>query len=280
MSERDDERVLVHIDGGVASVCLNRPDKRNALDPAMFLALADAAARLREIAGLRAVVLHGAGGSFCAGMDLEMISGALPDLNPPDAFAPEALMARSQGCANPWQQVAIAWRDLPVPVIAVIQDVAFGGGLQIALGADLRYVAPEARLSVMEVNWGLVPDMAGILLMSQLAAPDVVRELTFSGRVFRGDEAVSLGLATRACADPLAAAQAMAREFAQKSPDAIRAAKRLLNGALGRRADQVLQAEAHEQQRLIGSANQIEAVSARIGRRSPRFVVAQQPQTA
>jgi enoyl-CoA hydratase/carnithine racemase len=280
VSEPDDERVLVHIEGGVASVCLNRPDKRNALDPAMFLALADAAARLRETAGLRGVVLHGVGNSFCAGMDLEMMSGALPDLQPPDALAPEALTARSHGCANLWQQAAMGWRDMPVPVIAAIQDVAFGGGLQIALGADLRYVAPAARLSVMEVNWGLVPDMAGILLMSQLAAPDVVRELTFSGRVFRGDEAVLLGLATRACDDPLAAAHAMAREFAQKSPDAIRAAKRLLNGVLGRRADQVLQAESYEQQRLIGSANQIEAVSARIGGRNPRFVVAGQPQTA
>jgi enoyl-CoA hydratase/carnithine racemase len=248
VSEPDDERVLVHIEGGVASVCLNRPDKRNALDPAMFLALADAAARLRETAGLRGVVLHGVGNSFCAGMDLEMMSGALPDLQPPDALAPEALTARSHGCANLWQQAAMGWRDMPVPV--------------------------------MEVNWGLVPDMAGILLMSQLAAPDVVRELTFSGRVFRGDEAVLLGLATRACDDPLAAAHAMAREFAQKSPDAIRAAKRLLNGVLGRRADQVLQAESYEQQRLIGSANQIEAVSARIGGRNPRFVVAGQPQTA
>jgi enoyl-CoA hydratase/carnithine racemase len=279
VNDRNDDRVLVSIEGGVASVCLNRPDKRNALDPAMFSALADAAARLRETAGLRAVVLHGAGASFCAGMDLEMMAGALPDLRPPNALSAEALVPRSHGCANLWQQVAMAWRDMPVPVIAAIQDVAFGGGLQIALGADLRYVAPDARLSVMEVDWGLVPDMGGILLMSQLAAPDVVRELTFSGRVFRGDEAVQLGMATRVCPDPLAAAHATAREFAQKSPDAIRAAKRLLNGALGRRADQVLQSEAHEQRRLIGSANQIEAVSARIGARQPRFAVAGQPET-
>jgi enoyl-CoA hydratase/carnithine racemase len=279
VNDRKNDRVLVSIEGDVASVCLNRPDKRNALDPAMFSALADAAARLRETAGLRAVVLHGAGASFCAGMDLVMMSEALPDLRPPDALSPEALVPRSHGCANPWQQVVMAWRDMPVPVIAAIQDVAFGGGLQIALGADLRYVAPDARLSVMEVEWGLVPDMGGILLMSQLAAPDVVRELTFSGRVFRGDEAVQLGMATRVCADPLAAAHASAREFAQKSPDAIRAAKRLLNGALRRRADQVLQSEAHEQQRLFGSANQIEAVSARIGARQPRFALASQPQT-
>jgi enoyl-CoA hydratase/carnithine racemase len=283
VNDSNDDRVLVSVEGGVASVCLNRPDKRNALDPLMFSALADAAARVRDTAGLRAVVLHGAGASFCAGMDLAMMSGALPDLRPPDALSdalsPEALAPRSHGCANLWQHVAMAWRDMPVPVIAAIQDVAFGGGLQIALGADLRYVAPGARLSVMEVNWGLVPDMGGILLMSQLAASDVVRELTFSGRVFQGVEAMRLGLATRVCDDPLAAAYATAREFAQKSPDAIRAAKRLLNGVLGRRADQVLRSESYEQQRLIGSANQIEAVSARMGARDPRFAEAGQPQT-
>jgi enoyl-CoA hydratase/carnithine racemase len=181
------------------------------------------------------------------------------------------IMARTHGIANAAQQVAMVWREVPVPVIAAVHGVAFGGGLQVALGADIRLVAADTKLSVMEIKWGLVPDMGGMVLMRELARTDVVRELTFTGRVFSGEEAVSLGLATRVSADPLADALRMAHEIAQKSPDAIRAGKRLLNAAMAHSAADLLLAESMEQGRLIGSANQTEAVRANIERRVPCF---------
>ena len=260
-----DERVRVEVDGqGVAEVALVRADKMNALDTAMFEALIDAIARLRADVKVRAVVLHGEGRAFCAGLDKsmfqELAGGGVGDLVP-----------RTHGLANFWQQVAWGWRELPVPVIAAVHGVAFGGGLQIALGADVRIVHPQAQLSVMEIRWGLVPDMAGCVLLTELVRGDVARELTFSGRIVAGTEAVALGLATRASEDPLADARALARQIAARNPDAVRAAKRLFNTASPVDAARVLVAEAFEQQRLIGSANQREAVLAALEQRAPRF---------
>lgn len=265
----DGQRVRVEVDAqGVAEVALSRPDKMNALDPAMFRGIVDAIARLRADTRVRAVVLHGEGKAFCAGLDM----GSLQGMDDPQAAAAIGdLVPRTHGLANAWQQVAWGWRELPVPVVAAVQGAAFGGGLQVALGADIRCVHPEAKLSVMEVRWGLVPDMAGCVLMTELLRPDVARELTFSGRVVSGREAVQLGLATRLADDPLADAFALARQIAAQSPDAIRAAKRLFNGASPVDAARVLVAEAFEQQRLIGSANQREAVQAGLEKRAAVF---------
>ncbi|MGO4394971.1 crotonase/enoyl-CoA hydratase family protein [Variovorax sp. M-6] len=261
-----------HADG-VVELQLSRADKMNALDPAMFDALIDAGSRLCSDAGVRAVVLAGRGKAFCAGLDMQsferMGQGAGAVLG--EGAANADIMARTHGIANAAQQVAMVWRQVPVPVIAAVHGVAFGGGLQVALGADVRLVAPDTRLSVMEIKWGLVPDMGGIVLMRELARDDVVRELTFSGRIFSGEEAVALGFATRLAADPLAEALKMAHEIAQKSPDAIRAGKRLLNAAMGAGAAELLLAESLEQKALIGSANQTEAVRANVERRAPRF---------
>lgn len=262
-----DQRVRIEVDAtGVADVAMARADKMNALDTPMFEALIAAIAQLRADAQVRAVVLHGEGRAFCAGLDrsmFERIAGR-------DAGIGD-LVPRTQGLANFWQQVAWGWRELPVPVIAAVQGAAFGGGLQIALGADVRCVHPQAQLSVMEVKWGLVPDMAGCVLLTELTRPDVARELTFSGRIVAGTEAVSLGLATRLSDDPLADARALAQQIAGSSPDAIRAAKRLFNTATPVDAARVLVAEAFEQQRLIGSANQREAVMAALENRAPVF---------
>jgi enoyl-CoA hydratase/carnithine racemase len=261
-------RVSLAIADGVAEVRLDRPDKLNALDPAMFEALIEAGERLRHAAGLRAVVLHGAGRGFCAGLDMgafaAMASGRRDGV-------PADLLARTHGAANGPQQAALVWRDVPVPVIAAIHGVAFGGGFQIALGADVRYVAPEAKLSILEIKWGLVPDMGGIALMRELARGDVVRELAFTGRQFSGAEAVAYGFATAVHADPLAAARATAREIASRSPGAVRALKRLLNAAADEDAAAILLAESKEQAALIGSPNQIEAVRAGVEKREARF---------
>jgi enoyl-CoA hydratase/carnithine racemase len=261
-----EQRVRIDVDAqGIAQVALARADKMNALDPAMFDAINGAIATLRGDARVRAVVLHGEGRGFCAGLDFGSLSfsGGQGDIG--------ELAARTHGLANRWQHVAWGWRELPVPVIAAVHGVAFGGGLQVALGADIRYVHPQAQLSVMEIRWGLVPDMSGCVLLAELARADVVRELVFTGRIVRGDEAVTLGLATRAVDDPLAAAMETARQVASQSPDAVRAAKRLLRAASPVDAARVLQLEAHEQQRLIGSANQQEAVRAGMEKRPPRF---------
>lgn len=268
------DRVRITVSpSGVAEVALNRPDKLNALDFEMFDALAGAIERLKTEAHVRAVVLHGEGRAFCAGLDMERMGR----IGSGDAGGTRDLRPRTHGAAgtmNSAQYIAMGWRELPVPVIAAVHGVAFGGGLQVALGADIRLAGADLKMSVMEVKWGLVPDMAGIVLMRSLLRDDVVRELTYTGRVVVGDDAVrlGLGLATRVSADPLAEARALAEEMAQRSPDALRAAKRLLNGAAAGASDaELLQAESNEQVALMGSPNQREAVLANLEKRAPRF---------
>ncbi|QGW82217.1 crotonase/enoyl-CoA hydratase family protein [Variovorax paradoxus] len=259
---------------GVVELQLARADKMNALDPAMFDALIEAGESLRGDAAVRAVVISGQGKAFCAGLDMasfeRMGQGAASAVLGAAAGGTD-LANRTHGISNAAQYVAMVWREVPVPVIAAVHGVAFGGGLQVALGADIRIVAPDTKLSVMEIKWGLVPDMGGMVLMRELARSDVVRELTFTGRIFSGEEALQLGFATRLATDPVAEALQMARGIAGKSPDAIRAGKRLLNAALSQSAADLLVAESVEQRALIGGANQTEAVRANIERRLPQF---------
>jgi len=265
-----DERVSITIEEGVAHVVLNRPDKMNALDHAMFAGIVDAGERLRTDPAVRAVVISGAGRAFCAGLDMQNFSRMEQEGSSKPLFADD-VTTRTHGIANTAQRVAMVWRRVPVPVIAAVHGVAFGGGLQIALGADMRFVTSDLRMSVMEIKWGLVPDMAGIVLMRELARPDVVRDLTFSGRIFSGQEALAYGFATRVCDDPLQVALQAAQEIAQKSPSAIRAAKRLLNASLEQDAAALLMAESVEQRALIGSEHQKEAVRANMEKRVPIF---------
>jgi len=264
------QRIVVTLEDGVADVRLNRADKMNALDQAMFDALVDTGCQLAATPGLRAVVLSGEGRAFCAGLDMGRMSGMSEGSDP--SLRRGRLTPRTHGTSNHPQYACMVWRELPVPVIAAVHGVAFGGGLQVALGADIRYVTADAKLSVMEIKWGLVPDMAGMLLTRGLVRPDVMRELIYTGRIVSGAEAVDLGLATRVCDDPRAAALALAREIAQKNPDAIRANKRLMQVAEDGDGAAVLQAESVEQDALIGSPNQVEAVKANMEKRAPRFV--------
>lgn len=269
-----EDRISVDLHEGVADVRLKRADKMNALDDAMFAALVAKGEELKTQRGLRAVVLSGEGRAFCAGLDTrnfgQMASGT-HRVNLEKITGSNAAPARTPGGANRAQQAVMVWREIPVPVIAAVHGVAFGGGFQLCLGADMRFVAPDTRLSVMEVKWGLVPDMGGFVLMRGLVRDDVARELVFSGRVFSGEEALGLGLATRVCNDPRAEALAFAKDVAAKSPDAVRAAKRLF--ALAAEDDQqaILLAETTEQVKLIGSPNQVEAVRANMDKRAPHF---------
>lgn len=266
-------RIVIEQDGGVAHVRMDRPHKMNALNGAMFSALVDAAEQLADDARVRAVVLSGNGKSFCAGLDasfFQLIEQG-QGLGSEGPTGRHQLVARTHGSTNQAQRAATAWRDLPVPVIAAVHGACFGGGLQVALGADMRYVAPDARLSVLEIKWGLVPDMGAFITARGLVAPDVFRALVYSGRILSGEEAASLGLATRVCADPLREALATARDIAGRSPDAIRAAKRLLNLAAHAEDAAMLLAESREQQALIGSPNQVETIRAHNAKRPAVF---------
>ncbi|MEE4661039.1 MAG: crotonase/enoyl-CoA hydratase family protein [Halieaceae bacterium] len=263
------DRIDLRTDAGVAHVTLARADKMNALDMAMFDAIVEVGEALRADASVRAVVLSGQGKAFCAGLDVsnfaDMAAGDGGDV------ARDPLAKRTHGASNKPQYAAMMWRELPVPVIAAVHGVAYGGGLQVCLGADIRYAAADTRFSVMEIKWGLVPDMGGTQLLRHLARDDVIRELTYTGRVFDAAEAVQLGLVTKVCDDPLAAAVAVAEEIAGRNPDAVRASKRLLNQAPYVDMASGLVAESVEQDAIIGSPNQIEAVMASMEKRAGRF---------
>jgi enoyl-CoA hydratase/carnithine racemase len=262
------QRVTVTMAGGVADVRLSRPEKRNALDPAMFAALVAAGERLMTEPGLRVVVLSGEGPDFCAGLDFASFQAMASG----DRLSAAAQRPPSGGPTKvAGQRAAYIWAELPVPVIAAMRGNALGGGLQIALGADIRIVAPDARLSVFEVAWGLIPDMTGTQLLPELVGRDVAKELTYTARIVSGEEAARIGLATRTDPDPLAAALALAREIAGRSPHAIRAAKRLLDLAGHADLASGFAAEQDEIRALIGSPNQLEAVTARFENRDPSF---------
>ena len=237
----------------------------NALDDAMFDALIEAGQALFDQPGLRCVVLSGEGRSFCAGIDLSTLQTIAAGSGP-------AITERTHGNANTWQQAAVQWRKLPVPVIAAVHGVCFGGGLQIASGADIRVVAPDARLAVMEMKWGIIPDMGGYLLWRGLVRGDVLRELTFTAREFSGEEAARLGFATLVDTDPLARAIAIAEDIATRNPHAIRAAKALFNRHHDMAPDDILMEESVIQQRLIASRNQMEAVMSQMQKRPPDYV--------
>jgi enoyl-CoA hydratase/carnithine racemase len=266
----DSERVRIELHDGVADVRLNRPEKLNALDLPMFEGLVRAARGLAADPGLRAVVLSGEGRAFSAGLDFASFQ-AMGGRQGARAGGRNLFERDGSSPANLAQRAAWAWTELPVPVVAALHGVAYGGGLQIALGADLRLVAPDARLSIREIEWGLVPDMSGTQTLRRLVRLDVAKELTFTGRVVSGAEAVALGLATRVADAPREAALALAREIASKSPDAIRAAKRLLDasGVVG--VEEGLRLEEKLQASLVGRPNQVEAVKANLEKRAPRF---------
>jgi enoyl-CoA hydratase/carnithine racemase len=244
---------------------LNRADKFNALDLKMFAALAEAADSIASDKSVRAVVLHGAGGNFCAGIDLSVLGESDFDfgkaLDTPVEPSP----------ANFFQRAAYAWRELSVPVICALEGVVFGGGLQVALGADVRYASPDAKLSIMESKWGLIPDMAISTTLRGLLKPDHIKELAWTARVLGSSEAKSLGLVTAVVDDPLGASRKLAAECAARSPDAIRGIKALINKAWQMSEADSLALEAHLQSGIIGGENQLEAVSANLHKRKPDF---------
>jgi enoyl-CoA hydratase/carnithine racemase len=258
------ERVSTVVDGGVATVTLTRAEKHNALDPPMFEAIS---ATIDDIAGnpaVRCVVLRGEGPSFCSGLDFPsfMVDGG----SPVDLF-----VHRDGEPANLAQRVAYGWRALPVPVIAAVHGACFGGGIQIALGADVRIGAPGTRMSIMESDYGLIPDMSITQTLAGLVRDDVARELIYTARKVEAEEALEIGLLTRIDEEPVVAATVLAEEIASRSPDAVRAAKRLIAEGLGAPPEVGLALEEELQRELIGSPNQIAAVTAKLSGEPAKF---------
>jgi enoyl-CoA hydratase/carnithine racemase len=256
------DRVTTTVAGGIADVRLTRPDKMNALDPAMFAGIGAAIDALVDRTDVRCVVLSGEGRAFCAGLDMASMqaggSGTGRERN-------------AQGSILP-QHVTWGWRNLPMPVIAAVHGVAFGGGFQIMSGADIRIAAPQARFAIRESYWGLVPDMAGFPIWRGLVRDDVLRELVYTAREFDAAEALHHGFVTRIADDPHAAAMDLARQIAARSPHAIRGAKRLCNMAHDADPRTMLEAETDEQVKVIGKPNMMEQVRANMEKRAPVFV--------
>lgn len=274
------ERVSIDINEGIADVQLNRPDKLNAVDGRMFQALVDAGEQLKVDRSVRAIVLSGAGRGFCAGLDFTSFEamaaradepGEAEDTGGGDRLRADRVLDRGDRITSLGQQAAYTWTEQPAPVIAAIHGPAVGAGFQIALAADIRFIAPDAKMSVLEIRWGLVPDMTGTQMLPRLVGLDVAKELTFTGRMVSGEECVDLGLATHLADDPRAAAFELAREIAAKSPDAIRGAKRLVSMAGQVPLAEGFAAEAEAMAALIGSPNQAEAVRAYFEKRPANY---------
>jgi enoyl-CoA hydratase/carnithine racemase len=255
------DRVTIAVTDQVADVRFNRADKMNALDPEQFRAIGAAIDELHRRDDVRCVVLSGEGRAFCAGLDMASMaaggSGTGRERN-------------DQGSILP-QHVAWGWRQLPMPVIAAVHGVAFGGGFQIMSGADIRIATPDTRFAIRETYWGLVPDMAGFPLWRTMVRDDVLRELVYTAREFDAVEAAAFGFVTKLAEDPHAAAMELARGIASRSPHAIRGAKRLLGAAHDLDPRAMLEMETDEQIKLIGKANMMEAVAANMGKRAANF---------
>ncbi len=254
-STEEEPRVLVAVDEHVAEVTLNRPAKHNALDFAMFEGISAAIDEVAADPGVRAVVLHGAGRSFCSGLDFPSFMS--------EGRSPEMLLAsRDDEDCNLAQRVSYGWQTMPAPVIAAVHGNCIGGGAQIALGADVRILGPDARVSIREVHWGLIPDMGITRSLPKLVRADVAKELIMTARTLDAEEAVRVGLGTRLDPEPLEAARALAREIASRSPDATRRAKALIERAWTLPAAESLAIEEELQRELLGSPNQVKAVIA------------------
>jgi enoyl-CoA hydratase/carnithine racemase len=253
------------VDRGVARVALNRPDKLNGLTLEMLDGLATTARRLRADRSVRAVILSGEGDSFCAGLDFATV------LKEPKAIA-AAFIPRPWLGTNTFQEACWAWRRLPVPVVAVVHGHCYGGGVQIALGADFRFTTPDAKWSVLESKWGLIPDMSGIQSLTEVVGMDVAKRLTMTGEVITGEQAATIGLATGASEDPAAAADELVAQILSRSPDSVAAAKRLFERTWSSGPRRTFSRERAEQLRLlVRTPNTRRAQKAAFAKETPDF---------
>ncbi|MEH6756436.1 MAG: crotonase/enoyl-CoA hydratase family protein [Parasphingorhabdus sp.] len=256
------ERVTISVKNHIADVRFNRPDKMNALDSEQIDAIIDATDKLAVMKDVRAIVISGNGKGFCAGLDMSSFA---------NSAVTSSLIERSHGNANKYQHVVLQWRRLPAPVIVAIHGACVGGGLQFASAADIRIAAPDAKLSIMEMRWGLIPDMGSYATWRSFVRDDILRELTYTNRIFSGEEGKELGFVSHLSDDPLAKAMELAAEIAGKNPDAIKAAKRLINKLPDMNEDEILMMESVEQDKIARGPNQKEAVMSFMQKRTASF---------
>ena len=256
--------VTCRVEGHIAQVRLNRPDKLNALT---LDTLQDLASTARELSGdrtLRGVVIGGEGDSFCAGLDFATVLDDPPRVA--RSFVPHPLRG-----TNLFQEACWAWRRLSVPVVAAVHGHCYGGGLQIALAADLRMTTADAQWSVLEAKWGLIPDMGGIQALSQQLRMDVAKRLTMTGEVVSGTRAVELGLASEVHEEPFVAATRFLEAVATRSPDSVAATKRLFGRTWTAGDRRTFARERFEQARLLATRNTTIAREAAMKRVVPVF---------
>ena len=257
------ERVTISVADHIADVRFNRPDKLNALDKAQLEAIAEVGDTLAAMDGIRAVVLSGEGKGFCAGLDMASFT---------EPATTSSLVERTHGNANLYQHVVMQFRQIAAPVIAAVHGACIGGGLQFASAADIRFVTPDAKMSIMEMRWGLIPDMGSFTTWRSFVRDDVLRELTYTNRIFSGEEGKELGFVTHLSESPYEDAMALAKEIASRNPDAVQASKRLINKLPDMTADEILMMESEEQDKIGRTPNQIEAVMAFMQKRAANFV--------
>lgn len=256
------DRVTISVSDHIADVRFNRPDKLNALDKAQLEAIAEVGDTLAAMDGIRAVVVSGEGKGFCAGLDMAAFT---------ESATASSLTERTHGNANLYQHVVVQWRKIAPPVIAAVHGACIGGGLQLASGADIRIVTPDAKMSIMEMRWGLIPDMGSYTTWRSFVRDDVLRELTYTNRIFSGTEGKELGFVTHLSDKPHEDAMALAKEIASRNPDAVQAAKRVMNRLPDMNEDEILMMESEEQDKISGTSNQIEAVMAFMQKRAANF---------
>ncbi len=265
MSTHSADNVTCTVDEeGLARVWLDRPDKLNGLTLPMLRELAATAHRLSADRNLRAVILSGAGDSFSAGLDFAEV------MRDPRQIALSFIPHLVRG-TNTFQEAAWAWRRVPVPVIAAVRGHCYGGGVQVALGADFRISSAEAQWSVMESKWGLIPDMSGVRSLAEVVGMDTAKLLTMTGDTLTGEQAQRIGLVTEVADDPMSAAEALAERLMTRSPDSLAAAKRLFNGTWHRSPRRTFARERIEQIGLLMSHNTKIARDAAFRRELPQF---------
>ncbi len=266
-------RIKLEVHDHIARVTLARSEKMNSLDPDMFAAIPMVGEQLRNDPSVRVVILDAEGDNFCSGLDKASIAGLMNPSGAADGetLAVANLAVRTHGIANAPQYAAWMWRELPMPVIAAIKGITFGGGLQIALGCDMRYASADSQFSIMEMKWGIVPDMSSSQIMRHLVADDVIRELTFTARIFTAEDALKWGFVTAIVDDPVAHAYTIAEQIVTKNPQAVRAAKQILDRAPYQTQAEGLLFESVQQDQILGSDNQKEAVMSQLERRAPNY---------
>ncbi len=249
--------VTLNIEAGVATVTFNRPDKLNALSYESFVQLARIIKQLKKEKSLRLVIIDANGSDFCTGLDVKNISRSPTKML-------KLLFKWLPGNANLAQRVTIGWQEIKAPVICKIHGRCFGGGMQIALGADFRLASSDAQFAIMESRWGLTPDMAGSVMLQGLMPYDQALKLTHMAEPISANTAQEVNLVTQVCDDLDHECEQLKAALLAQSPDALAANKRTYQKRMLVNRRQLLAAETFNQIRILRGKNVKRAISNRL----------------